>query len=140
MYNLIGLLTRTLPWLGAETIRVIGWIVYGITIIALCIFWAGSKDLEAGKIGSTVILALFAVPHLHFHDLTLLLIPIYELIRASAQSASLKTSIATVLPIAISLLLLLSNISPLLQYTFPYLIMLAIAGYPYYSNHKAHIS
>jgi len=140
MYNLIGLLTRTLPWLGAETIRVIGWIVYGITIIALCIFWARSKDLEAGKIGLTVILALFAVPHLHFHDLTLLLIPIYELIRASAQSASLKTSIATVLPIAISLLLLLSNTSPLLQYTFPYLIMLALAGYPYYSKHKTHIS
>jgi len=140
MYNLIGLLTRTLPWLGAELIRVIGWIVYGITIIALCIFWARSKELEAGKIGLTVTLALFAVPHLHFHDLTLLLIPIYEMIHSSAQHERLKREIATVLPVAISLLLLLGNISPLLQYSFPYLIMLALAGYPYYSKHKAHIS
>ena len=140
MYNLIGLLTRTLPWLGAGTIRTIGWISYGATIIALCIFWAGSKDLEAGKIGLTVILALFTVPHLHFHDLTLLLIPIYELIHSSAQNERLKTSIATVLPIAISLLLLLGNISPLFQYTFPYLVMIALAVYPYYSKHPASTS
>ena len=140
MYNLIGILMRTLPWLGAETIRTIGWIVYGATIIALCVFWARSKDLQVGQIGLTVILALFSVPHLHFHDLTLLLIPIYELIRFSSQNERLKTSIATVSPIAISLLLLLGNISPLLQYTFPYLIMLALALYPYYSTHKAPFS
>ncbi|MDQ3005272.1 MAG: glycosyltransferase 87 family protein [Chloroflexota bacterium] len=140
MYNMIGLLMRTLPWLQAATIRTIGWVVYGVTIIALCIFWARSKGLKGGKIGLTITLALFAVPHLHFHDLTLLLIPIYELIRSSTENARLKTSIATVFPIAISLLLLLGNISPLLQYTFPYLIMLALAGYPYYPKHKAHVS
>ena len=140
MYNLIGLLTRTLPWLETAAIRIIGWIVYGITIIALCIFWARSKDLQAGQIGVTVILVLFSVPHLHFHDLTLLLIPIYELIRLSTQNDRLKTSIATGLPIAISLLLLLGNISPLLQYIFPYLIMIALTVYPYYSKHTASIS
>ena len=140
MYNLIGILTRNLPWLGSETIRTIGWMVYGATIIALCIFWARSKDLQVGQIGLTVILALFSVPHLHFHDLTLLLIPIYELVRSSAQNERLKTSIATVLPIAISLLLLIGNISPLLQYTFSYLIMLALAVFPYCSKYKAPIS
>ena len=140
MYNLIGILMRVLPWLEAATIRAIGWIVYGVTIIILCIFWARSKNLEVGKIGLTVILALFTVPHLHFHDLTLLLIPIYEMIHYSAGNDRLKTSIATALPIAISLLLLLSNISPLLQYTFPYLIMFALIAYPYYSKHKTAIS
>ena len=138
MYNLIGVLMRTLPWLEAATIRAIGWIVYGITIIALCIFWARSKNLETGKIGLTVILALFTIPHLHFHDLTLLLIPVYELVRSSIQHNRLKTSIATVLPIAISLLLLLGNISPLLQYTFPYLVMIALAVYLYYPKHGAY--
>jgi len=140
MFNFIGLILRIFPWLGAETIRTIGWVVYGSTIIALCILWSKKKDLQAGQIGLTVILALFTVPHLHFHDLTLLLIPIYELIRFSPQNERLKTSIATLLPIAISLLLLLGNISPLLQYTFPYLIMLALAIYPYYSKHTAPIS
>jgi len=132
MYNLIGILMRTLPWLEAETIRMIGWIAYGATIIGLCIFWARSKGLQVGQTGLTVILALFTVPHLHFHDLTLLLIPIYELIRSSAQNTGLKTETATGLPIAISLLLLLGNASPILQYTFPYLVMIALAGYPFY--------
>ena len=132
MFNLIGILMRTLPWLEAETIRMIGWAVYGATIIGSCIFWARSKDLQNGQIGLTVILALFAVPHLHFHDLTLLLIPIYELIRSSAQNMGLKTETAAVSPIAISLLLLLGNASPILQYTLPYLIMIALAGYPIY--------
>ncbi|HVF25034.1 MAG TPA: glycosyltransferase family 87 protein [Anaerolineales bacterium] len=140
MFNLIGLLTRMLPGLGATVIRTIGWIVYGVTIIALCIFWARSTGLKCGKIGLTITLALFAVPHLHFHDLTLLLIPVYELIRSSTENARFKTSMATILPIAISLLLLLGNISPLLQYTFPYLIMLALAGYPYCPKHEVPIS
>jgi hypothetical protein len=140
MYNMIGLLMGTLPWLQAATIRTVGWIVYGITIIMLSIFWARSKNLGAGKIGFTVILALFTVPHLHFHDLTLLLIPIYELMRYSGENAGLKTSIATVLPIAISLLLLLGNISPLLQYTFPYVIMIILIAYSYNSKHGTSIS
>jgi hypothetical protein len=140
MFNLIGILMRSLPSLGVGTIRTIGWIIYGVAIIALCIFWARNKNLEVGKIGLTVILALFTVPHLHFHDLTLLLIPIYELIHYSAGNARLKTSIAIVLPIAISLLLLLGNISPLLQYTFPYLIIITLIAYPYYSKPRTSIS
>lgn len=131
MFNLIGLLTRTLPQLEAGITRAIGWIVYAVAMIGLCILWFRTQDIKIGIIGLTVTLALFVVPHLHFHDLTLLLIPIYELIRISRETGKLKTSIAIVLPIAISLLLLISNISPYLQYTTPYLIMLGLALYPF---------
>jgi len=140
MFNLIGLLMRTSPWLGADVIRLLGWVVYGIAIISLCILWARNKDLQDGKIGLTVALALFAVPHLHFHDLALLLIPIYEIVRLTAEHGGLRTSTATGLPIAISLLLLLSNSSPFLQYTVPYLIMLVLAGYPHYLKYKSPIT
>ena len=126
MFNLIGLLMRTIPWLGADTIRLIGWIVYGVTIVGLCILWARDNALQRERVGMTVTLALFVSPHLHFHDLTLLLIPIYELIRMSKESGNVQAPILVAVPIAISLLLLMSNISPLLQYTTPYLIMLAL--------------
>ena len=105
--------------------------------ILLCIFWVRTKDLQAGQIGLTVILALFSVPHLHFHDLTLLLIPIYDLICFSKHDSHLKTSIAATLPVAISLILLLSNVSPLLQYTVPYFIMLALATWPLYAKRQS---
>jgi hypothetical protein len=140
MFNLIGLLMRASPWLEADAIRLLGWVVYGIAIIGLCILWIRNKDLQDGKIGLTITLALFAVPHLHFHDLALLLIPIYEIVRLTSKHGGLKTSIAAVLPIAISLLLLLSNATPFLQYTVPYLIMLALAGYPHYLKHKSPIT
>ena len=137
MFNLIGLLTRTFPLLEADTIRTFGWVIYGMMTIFLCIFWARTKDLQTGQIGLTVILVLFSVPHLHFHDLTLLLIPIYDLIRLSKQDSHPKTSIATTLPVTISLILLLSNVSPLLQYTVPYFIMLALAIWPLYAKRQS---
>jgi hypothetical protein len=128
MFNLIGLLTRTMPGLGAENIRILGWIIYGMTILGLTFLWAKRKNLPANLIGLTVILTLFTVPHLHFHDLTLLLIPMYELSRLG----NLKKSAATVLPISVSLLFLLSNLSVFWQYTTPYLVMLGLAYYPFY--------
>ena len=132
MYNLIGLLTRALPQTGSYFIRMAGWIVYGVTIVALCVLWYKTRHQQNPPIGISVVLALFAVPHLHFHDLALLLLPLYELMERSQRTGDTRASVATAFPIAISLLLLLSNISPTLQYTVPYFIMLALAVYPYY--------
>lgn len=140
MYNLIGLLTRTVPGLEAGTIRALGWLVYVIAMICMCVLWFRTKDSTNGPAGLSITIALFVAPHLHFHDLTLLLIPIYELIRMNREAGSLKKSIGVVAPIAVSLLLLLSNISPSLQYTTPYLIMLVLAVYPYYSNLRTPIT
>ncbi len=140
MYNLIGFLVRTVPQLKVGTIRAAGWIVYGVTLVGLCILWFKAQDLKGGLIGLTMTLALFVSPHLHFHDLTLLLIPIYELIWTSRETGNLRTSIAIVLPIAISLLLLISNISPYLQYTIPYLIMFLLALYPYYLKFRTPVT
>lgn len=140
MYNLIGLLVRTVPSLEESTIRKISWGAYGIAILGLCILWGKNRDGQGGQLGLTVTLALFFAPHLHFHDLTLLLIPIYELIHTSSQNRQLETSIVMVLPITSSLLLLISNGSPYLQYTIPYLIMLALAGYPYHLKHKVPVT
>jgi hypothetical protein len=140
MYNLIGLLSRVVPQMEAGTIRALGWIVYGITVICLCVLWGRNKNLQDGRIGLTVILVLFVAPHLHFHDLALLLIPIYDTIRMSQETGELKTSIAITMPIAISLLLLLSNGSPYLQYTTSYLIMLALAVYPYFLKSRTSVT
>ena len=131
MFNLIGLLTRTFPGLGRQSIRLIGWIVYVGTIIALSYFWRTTTNKIA--VGVTVLIALFTSPHLHFHDLTLLLIPLYEF----TEQKLLNISTAAVLPVAASLLLLASNVSPALQYTIPYLMMATIAFYPHYLKRKA---
>ena len=132
MYNLIGLLTRIAPQMEPGTIRALGWTVYGFTVTCLCFLWGRNKNLQDGRIGLTGILALFVSPHLHFHDLALLLIPIYELIRLNRENENHDISLVVATPVAISLLFLMSNLSPFLQYTTPYLIMLTLAVYPYF--------
>ena len=132
MFNLIGLLIRAFPWLSTEVIRITGWLIYGLTMLGLLFLWSRNKDNPGNKFGLTVILALVMVPHLHFHDLALLLIPIYELV----HSGKIKAMSAAAVPVAISLLLLVSNLSYYLQYTVPYLVMLALMIYPSYLRQK----
>ena len=131
MFNLIGLLTRTGLPLEPGVIRLSGWITYIIGMACVCLLWWKAAAKKNLPIGVTVILTLVFAPHLHFHDLALLLIPIYDLVKRSKEPGNLKTAIAVTVPTSISLLLLISNISPYLQYTIPYLIMLVLAAYPY---------
>jgi hypothetical protein len=127
MYNLIGLLRRGAPGLTAEVVHTIGWLAYGCAILGLCALWARSSDAKAWLIGPSVALALFVAPHLHFHDLALLLFPIYECMRSSKQGVKSFTAIA--LPIATSLLLLVSHVSPAFRYKVPYLVLFLSAAY-----------
>lgn len=128
MFNLIGLLMRTFPWVEADTIRGVGWVIYGATILALIFIWRRTKRRKEYLIGLSVTLAALVAPHLHFHDLTLILIPLFMLMRLSLIGR-MKTSFAASLPIALSFLLLISNAAPFLQFSVPYLISFSLLGY-----------
>ncbi|HEX5808297.1 MAG TPA: glycosyltransferase family 87 protein [Anaerolineales bacterium] len=134
MFNLIGLLTRTLPQYSPVVIRMVGWLSYGVSIVGLCLLWSKGGKKQSLPVGLSVILALIFAPHLHFHDLALLLIPIYGWILQSHESGKLGTPLAILAPIAVSLLFLISNSTPYLQYTIPYVVMLGLAAYPYYKG------
>jgi hypothetical protein len=127
MFNLIGIVKRAAPGLSAEVIRFSGWTLYGLTMLVLLYLWSRDVGRVRNKFGVSIILALVMVPHLHFHDLALLLLPMYELL----YSGKLKAQGATVLPLVASLLLLIGNSSFYLQYSIPYLIMLGLLAYPF---------
>jgi hypothetical protein len=132
MFNLIGLLLRLLPGVDIRTSHLIGWTAYSIALVGLCLLWAQSQEIRDGRVGLTLTISLFVAPHLHFHDLALLVIPIYEWVRMSKDNEKIKTSIAIAAPIAVSLVFLANSLTPYLQYTTPYLVMLVLAIYPYY--------
>jgi hypothetical protein len=131
MFNLIGLLTRAFPGIDRSALRILSWSVFGVAILWLSYIWARNKDAKS-ILGLTIVVALFTIPHLHFHDLTLFLIPLYEFIFLKF----LRTTTATVLPITVSLLLLVSNAATFLQYTTPYLVMLAAFLFPWYLQRR----
>jgi hypothetical protein len=132
MYNLIGLLSRFLPQVEAGMIRASGWLFYGAALICISMLWFKAQDLNSGLIGLTILCSIVTAPHLHFHDLALLLITIYDLGRLSKKYGTLNMSSLAAVPLVFSLLLLISNLSRFLQYTTPYLIMLTLALYPYF--------
>ena len=126
MVNLVGLLWRVAPGLGGAIIRGIGWTVYGLTLAGLCVLWAHSREITEKQIGLAVTLTLFSVPHLHYHDLALLLIPIAALVLYLVRGGSLEIKKAALAPLGISVAFLFSNFAPILKYNFPYLTMLIL--------------
>lgn len=132
MVNLLGLALRVFGPSVADPLRIWGWVVFGAAILGLTYAWTITRDMRTNLIGLTVIVTLFTSPHLHFHDLALLLIPFYELIRVGY----LKDFAAIASPLAASLVMLVSNITPALLFTAPYVLMLLLAVYPYILTRK----
>jgi hypothetical protein len=123
MVNLVGLLWRVAPRLGGEVIHWIGWAVYGVTLMGLCVLWVRSRVIAEKQIGLAVTLTVFAVPHLHYHDLTLLLVALLATLLVLVHGKFLHEQDACLVPLAVSLVLLLGSLVPGLKYNLPYLVM-----------------
>ncbi len=126
MVNLVGLLWRVAPGLGDILIHWFGWAVYGSTLIGLCILWGRIRVITEKQIGLAIVLAIFVAPHLHYHDLALLLVALVAALLALVRSGFLYTHQAAIVPLALSVALLFSNFVSALEYNFPYLIMLLL--------------
>jgi hypothetical protein len=59
MVNLIGLLLRLVPGWTGESIRVLGWTVFGLTMVGMCVVWKLSKKIDERLITLAVILTVF---------------------------------------------------------------------------------
>ena len=134
MVNLIGLLRRTFPFLEAGFVRLVGWIGFAVAIIYLCVVWVKNAEIKERHIGLAVIVTIIGVPHIHYHDLALLLIPIFAVIRVMLDKKLLKTGDAVLLPLGASLLLFVSYLLlPVLKYFVPYfleILLLAALWFP----------
>lgn len=111
MLNLIGLVYRLFPALPAELIRILGWVGFAAGMGASVWVWQKTNPSQASKLGLSILIALFLVPHLHYHDLTLLIVPLAFLKWGDERAAYL--------PLGISLFLLFLN--PL-YYVLPYIL------------------
>lgn len=76
MVNLLGLLLRMFPDITASDLRFLIWGTYLASIIALCVVWYRSKSINLQMLGSSILVAVLIAPHLHYHDLAILFIPL----------------------------------------------------------------
>jgi hypothetical protein len=127
MVNLIGFLRRTFPAMQAAFVRLIGWIGFALATVYLCVVWVRNAEIKERQIGLAVIITIIGVPHIHYHDLALLLIPIFCIVRIMLDKGLLKTSQAVLMPLGVSLLLFTSFLLvPALKYIVLYLLIILI--------------
>lgn len=130
MYNFTGALLRLAPGLPVAALRGLSWGCFILTLAGLCISWRRSGGvISPGRMGVTVVALLFASPHLHFHDLSLLLIPCLAVSLLAAERGGRWAAVAPELPALTSLLLLAANVGPeAVRYWVVYALMAALAG------------
>lgn len=76
MINVNGFLLRNFNFLSNEVIRTIGWAVYIASIPVLAVLAMRAKKFSILFFGQMILICMIVVPHLQYHDLTLLLFPL----------------------------------------------------------------
>jgi hypothetical protein len=94
-----------------------------LAVAGLSVFWKVSAAIRIQHIGLAVVTSLFVAPHLHYHDLALLAVPLVGLGIAGVTAGRLTVSRAAVLPMAVSVILLFSEFWDPARFTVPYLLM-----------------
>ena len=114
MLNLIGLMLRTLPFIEPGIIRIIGWVGYATGIVLVSILWIRAREFDARLLSLSLIIALLFAPHLHYHDLTLLIIPL--IFTATMPTSTVAPERLALLPLGASLLLMLEPLHFIMPY------------------------
>jgi len=125
MITLMGALLRLFPNIDPVLFDIIGYGVYALAILSLCVLWAKSRALRFEHIGLAVLFSMVFSPHMHSHDLSLLLIPALGAAATLAASKVLSQKYAALLPLCVSVLLALNDIPS--SKIVVYLVMLALA-------------
>jgi hypothetical protein len=125
MFNLLGLTLRILPFIDEQALRVVSWVGYILGIGLLSIMWLHAEEFDENLLGLSILGALFFAPHLHYHDLTLLILPMLLAIRTNIPSYSFSR--VSTLFIGISATFFISAAALPVYFSLPYLLCVALA-------------
>ena len=125
MHDLSGLLLRS--GLPVEEVHLVAWGVWGLAMLPMAWWWQKrSGGPTPAQIGVAVTLAAFVAPHLHSHDLALLLVPVLLLTLEVVGQTGVKRDVAMLIPGAASLILLIGFIASNAQAGATYAVMLLL--------------
>lgn len=125
MFNLLGLTLRIFTFVDEQIIGSISWVGYVLGIIVLSVRWLHAKDPDESLLGLSILAALFFAPHLHYHDLTLLIIPI--LLTAKTRIMNYSFSDLATLLVGISSALFISAAVLPIYFILPYILYFRLA-------------
>ena len=86
MPTISGMIRRNFTVTDPTMAKIFVWICYLIGILFFSLWWYRSAEITEKHIGLMTIFAIFLLPYAHYHELTLLLIPIFCLLRILEQN------------------------------------------------------
>jgi hypothetical protein len=127
MPTLSGIVRRNFEIIDPEPVKTAIWICYLLGIAGFCILWHKSREVTEKHIGLISLAAIFLLPYAHYHDLILLLIPIFCLIRILEKENILQPYYLSIIPLVVSLLAGLSFAgSGTMKFSIVYIIMFVL--------------
>jgi hypothetical protein len=129
MPSISGFLRRNFETMDMDFFRITIWSGFLVGLTGLCFWWRKSREITEQHIGLLILLGLIFVPYAHYHELTLLLIPIFCLIRVLSAKKLVSSQTLALLPFAVGLMLMVGFIgSGALKYLMVYIVMILL-GY-----------
>lgn len=121
MPTLSGFIRRNFENLNQKIYRNLIWSGFLFGLAAVSIWWKKSDKITEKHVGLLILLGLLIVPYAHYHELTLLLLPIFCLVRIWSKEGLIPAKKMVLLPSTIALLLLFGFASSnALKYVFVY--------------------
>ena len=110
MPTLMGALVRTFPAISAQLLNIIGYGGYVLAIMFLCFVWLKSHEIKVKQVGLAVLMGIVFSPHLHVHDLSLLLIPVLCAMVVLVEEKILRRRDAIFLLLGVSVIFTLNGV------------------------------
>jgi hypothetical protein len=102
MPTISGFIRRNFTVTNPTIAKAFVWACYLLGIIAFSAWWHKSNEITEKHLGVITIFAVFLLPYAHYHELTLLLIPIFCILRILEKQQLVDPYFLVVLPLIVS--------------------------------------
>ena len=127
MPTISGMIRRNFTFSNPEPIKTFVWLCYLFGIVGFSLFWYRSSKIDERSIGLLTLASIFLLPYAHYHDLILLLIPIFCLLRIFQAEEIINQNFLVLIPLIVSWLSVIGFAgSGVLKFPIVYAIMIAL--------------
>jgi hypothetical protein len=128
MPTISGLIRRNFAVTDPTFAKTFVWLCYLAGIVGFSIWWHRSREVGERQIGLIALAAIFLLPYAHYHELTLLLIPIFCVLRMLERQNTVRQEYLVLLPLIVSWISALGFVgSGSMKFPLMYTVMLVLA-------------
>jgi hypothetical protein len=130
MPTISGIIRRNFTLTDPSLAKNFVWVCYLAGLLGFSLWWHKSQELNEKHIGLITLASIFLLPYAHYHELTLLLLPIFCVIRMFQRQNTIQQFYLAILPLTVSWLTALAFIGSgtgALKFPIIYTVMLILA-------------